>query len=97
MCGTISISRPAVACTLRHLRDEGLIEPVDLGGDERALTLNKEGRNLLVAHSLERDGGTHQAFHAGVSRPREIDHDSNLYATYRQDEARLRDQHGDLR
>jgi hypothetical protein len=28
--------------------------------------------------------------------PREIDHDSNLYATYRQEEARLRDVHGDL-
>ncbi len=37
-----------------------------------------------------------QAFYAGVSRSREIDHDSNLYATYRQEEARLRDEHGDL-
>ena len=37
-----------------------------------------------------------QAFYAGVSRSREIDHDSNLYATYRQEEARLRDEHGGL-
>jgi hypothetical protein len=32
-------------------------------------------------------------FYAGVSRSREIDHDSNLYATFRQEEARLRDEH----
>jgi hypothetical protein len=31
-----------------------------------------------------------------VSRERELDHDSNLYATYRQEEARLRDEHGGL-
>ena len=31
-----------------------------------------------------------------MSRDREIDHDSNLYATYRQEEARLRDEHDGL-
>ncbi len=31
-----------------------------------------------------------------MSRSREIDHDSKLYATYRQEEARLRDEHGGL-
>jgi hypothetical protein len=82
--------------TVRHLRDEGLVETVELGGDEQGLTLTKEGRDLLDLHALERDGGTEQAFHAGVSRPREIDHDANLYATYRQEEASLRDEHPDL-
>jgi hypothetical protein len=82
--------------TVRHLRDEGLVETVDLGRDERALTLTKEGRDLLDSHRLGRDGEAPPAFHAGVSRPREIDHDSNLYATYRQEEARLRDEHGDV-
>jgi hypothetical protein len=82
--------------TVRHLRDEGLVETVDLGGDERGLTLTKEGRDLLQSHTLERDGRTHQALHAGVSRPREIDHDANLYATFCQEEARLRDEHPDL-
>ena len=37
-----------------------------------------------------------QTFYAGVSRSREIDHDSNLYATFRQEEARLRDEHPNL-
>ena len=82
--------------TLGHLRDEGLVATVDLGDGERGLTLTTEGRKLLDSHSLNRDGTSSQAFHAGVSRPRELDHDSNLYATYRQEEARLRDQHGDL-
>jgi hypothetical protein len=82
--------------TIHHLRDEGLVETVDVGDDVRGLTLTKAGRDLLHSHLLERDGEAAQAFHAGVSRPREIDHDSNLYATYRQEEARLRDEHGDL-
>ena len=68
--------------TLPHLRDEGLVETVDLGGGERGLTLTKEGRDLLDSHTLERDGGSEQAFHVGVSRPREIDHDANLYSTF---------------
>jgi hypothetical protein len=82
--------------TVRHLRAEGLVETVDLSGGERGLTLTKEGRDLLDSHRLERDSGAAQAFHAGVSRPREIDHDANLYATFRQEEARLRDEHPDL-
>src|SRR5690606_41177867 len=39
--------------TLYHLRDEGLVETVDLGVDERGLTLTREGRDLLDAHSME--------------------------------------------
>jgi hypothetical protein len=82
--------------TLQHLREEELAETIDLGGNERGLVLTKEGRELLDSHALERNDGERQAFHAGVSRPREIYHDSNLYATYRQEEARLRDEHGDI-
>ncbi len=81
---------------LRHLRNEGLVDTVDLGSDERGLILTKDGRDLLDCHTLERDEEAPQAFHAGVGRPREIDHDSSLYATYRQEEARLRDVNGDL-
>ena len=82
--------------TLEHLRDEGLVETVDLGDDERGLTLTREGRDLLDSHSMDRDDEPSQAFYAGVSRERELDHDSNLYATYRQEEARLRDEHDGL-
>ena len=82
--------------TLRHLRDEGVVETIDIGGDERGVVLTKEGRELLDSHSMDRGDEPSQAFYAGVSRSREIDHDSNLYATYRQEEARLRDEHGGL-
>jgi hypothetical protein len=53
--------------TLRHLRDEGLVDTVDLGGDERGLTLTKEGRDLLDSHTLDRD----RRDPAGVSRWRQ--------------------------
>jgi hypothetical protein len=82
--------------TLGHLRNEGLVETVNLGDDERGLILAKEGRDLLESHTLERGEESPQAFYAGVSRPREIVHDSNLYATYRDEEARLRWKHADL-
>ena len=45
---------------------------------------------------MDRDDEPSQAFHAGASRHREIDHDSNLYATYRQEKARLREENGGL-
>lgn len=82
--------------TLKNLHAQSLVELVDLGENERGLTLTTEGRDLLDSHSLERDHEPSQTFYAGVSRSREIDHDSNLYATFPQEEARLRDEHPDL-
>jgi hypothetical protein len=70
--------------TLDHLRDEGLVEAVDLGDNERGLTLTREGRDLLDSHSMGRDDEPAQTFYAGVSRERELEHDSHLYSTYRQ-------------
>lgn len=82
--------------TLENLHDQRLVELVDLGDSERGLTLTGDGRDLLDSHSLDRDREPSQTFYAGVSRSREVDHDSNLYATFRQEEARLRDEHPDL-
>jgi hypothetical protein len=82
--------------TLENLQAQRLVELVDLGEGERGLTLTTEGRDLLDSHSMERDREPSQMFYAGVSRAREIDHDSNLYATFRHEEARLRDEHPDL-
>jgi hypothetical protein len=82
--------------TLESLQSQRLVELVDLGDSERGLTLTTEGRDLLASHLLERDREPSQMFYAGVSRSREIDHDSNLYATFRQEEARLRDEHPDF-
>jgi len=82
--------------TLENLHDQRLVEAVELGDGERGLLLTTDGRDLLDAHSRERDGEPSQTFYAGVSRSREIEHDSNLYATFRQEEARLRDEHDSL-
>jgi hypothetical protein len=82
--------------TLENLHDQRLVEVVDLGENERGLTLTTEGRDVLDSHSHHRDGEPSQIFYAGASRSREIDHDSNLYATFRQEEARLRAEHGDV-
>lgn len=82
--------------TLDHLRDEGLVDVVDLGHGERGVTLTKDGRDLLDSHLMDRGDEPSQAFYAGVSRFREIDHDVNVYAPYRQEEARLRHEHGGL-
>jgi hypothetical protein len=40
--------------TLDHLREQGFVEAVDLGHDERGLVLTKDGRDLLDSHTLER-------------------------------------------
>jgi hypothetical protein len=82
---------------LRHLRHEGLMRSVALDGRERALTLTERGHHLLEAHRLNRDDARDQAFYAGVSRPRELAHDVQLYHAYLREEERLRDQGAEIR
>jgi hypothetical protein len=82
---------------LRHLRDEGLMRFVMLDGRDRAVTLTKRGRLLLDAHRRDRDDAREQAFYAGVSRPRELLHDVQLYRAYLREEERLREQGADIR
>ena len=81
---------------LRHLRDEGLVQFVRLDGRERALTLTERGHHLLEAHRRDRDDAPEQAFYAGVSRPRELSHDVQVYRAYRREEERLRDAGADI-
>lgn len=82
---------------LRHLRDEGLMRFVSLDGRERAVTLTDRAHHLLEAHRRNRDDAREQAFYAGVSRPRELSHDAQLYRAYFREEERLRDQGADIR
>jgi len=74
---------------LRHLRDEGLMRFVLLDGRERAVTLTEHGHHLLETHRRDRDDAREQAFYAGVSRPRELSHDAQLYGAYLREEERL--------
>jgi hypothetical protein len=82
---------------LRHLRNERLTQCVRLDGRERAVTLTESGRHLLDAHRRDRDDARAQAFYAGVSRPRELSHDVQLYRAYLREEERLRDAGADIR
>lgn len=83
--------------TLEHLRDEGLIRFVSVSEDERAAVLTDDGRDLLEANRRERDeGDPRQEFHAGVSHPRELQHDSALFEAYLAVEERLRDQGAEI-
>jgi DNA-binding PadR family transcriptional regulator len=83
--------------TLDHLRDEGLIRFVSVSEDARAAVLTDDGRDLLEANRRERgDDNPRQEFHAGVSHPRELQHDSALFEAYLAVEERLRDQGAEI-
>jgi hypothetical protein len=77
--------------SLQHLRDEELIRSVPIGHDEEAVVLTDRGWDVLDSHRLERDGAERQEFHAGVSRPRELRHDAQLFGAYQEVEKRLRE------
>lgn len=69
----------------RHLEREGLIRTSPLSSDDRAITLTDRGRDLLQANRYERHDRTHephQTFHAGIRKPRELTHDTNVYRAY---------------
>jgi hypothetical protein len=51
----------------------------------------------LEAHHRDRDNMREQAFYAGVSRPRELAHDVQLYGAYLREGERLRDQGAEIR
>jgi hypothetical protein len=83
---------------IRHLRDSGLVETRPLDGCGReAVVLTKAGRDLLEAHRLERDREPRQTFYAGLRKPRELAHDSQVYRAYIRAEARLREDGGRVR
>ena len=81
---------------LRYLRDKALIETahVNLRRDGRrrsigrveVVTLTKEGRSLLIKDGdLPKD----QKVYAGLVKPREIEHDSQIYRAYRKEAERI--------
>jgi hypothetical protein len=81
---------------LKYLRDKGLIEThqVNLRRDGRrrtierveAVTLTKAGRSLLIKDGdLPRD----QKVYAGLVKPREAEHDSQIYRAYRKEADRI--------
>ncbi len=85
---------------LKHLEAEGLLQRTQVGSRDRVVSLTTQRRELLETHRRERDTGHHtghQAFYAGVRKPRELSHDSQVYPAYARAEARLRDAGGRVR
>jgi hypothetical protein len=78
----------------RHLEREGLLHSSPLSSDDRAVFVTDRGRDLLEANrrEQERSWKPRQAFYAGLRKPRELTHDSNVYRAYLRAEERLREQ-----
>lgn len=81
---------------LRYLRDKGLVETthINLRRDQKrrtierveVVTLTREGRSLLVHQGdLPRD----QKIYAGLVKPREVEHDSQIYRAYRKEAEKI--------
>lgn len=86
--------------SLKHLEDDGLIHSSPLNIDDRAVTLTDHGRDLLEANRYARDERTQelrQTFYAGIRKPRELTHDTQVYRAYERAEERIRDQGGRVR
>jgi hypothetical protein len=75
-----------------RLRDQGLVRFVSVNARDRVVTLTERGRRLLENHRRDRDNAREQGFYAGVSRMRELSHDSQLYAAYLREANKLREQ-----
>ena len=74
---------------LWHLRDSGLVETVRLDRDTSAVTLTKEGRDLLESRRRDEDSPDRQTFNHGIQKPRELKHDAEVYRAYLEDAERL--------
>lgn len=77
---------------LWHLRDSGLVETVRLDRDTSAVTLTKEGRDLLEGSRRDADSPDRQTFNHGVQKPRELKHDAEVYRAYLEEADRLREE-----
>jgi hypothetical protein len=74
---------------LRSLREQGLIRTVQLDGrKDVVVVLTKRGRDLLDSHrDREKDRG--QTFYADLKKPREIEHDAQVFRAYLREAERL--------
>jgi hypothetical protein len=86
---------------LNYLRDKGLVETqrVNLRHDGKrrtierveVVTLTKAGRSLLIKQGdLPKD----QRVYAGLVKPREVEHDSQIYQAYRKEAERIENRGG---
>ena len=82
--------------SLDHLQTSGLLERIPLERrDDDVVVLTDRGRDLLEANRREHAGAPRQAFYAaGLKKPRELTHDTQVYRACRDVEAQVRGQGG---
>ena len=77
---------------LRHLRESRLVDVVRMDGRrDSAVVLTREGRQLLERHRRGHARGRRQEYHAGLKKPRELEHDVHVYRAYREVAERLQE------
>jgi DNA-binding MarR family transcriptional regulator len=76
---------------LRSLREQGLIRTVQLDGRrDVVVVLTKAGRDLLNSHR-DRDRDRGQTFYADLKKPREVEHDAQVFRAYLREAERLQE------
>src|SRR5579871_185942 len=78
--------------SIRSLADQDLVERRLVVINEQAtpvVVLTREGKSLLEAQQDTGRDGVRQQYHAGLVKPRELAHDSQLFRLYQQAAARL--------
>jgi len=77
---------------LRHLREEGLIRTIPMEGSrDVAVVLTDRGKHLLESHRHDRDREDRQEFYAELKKPREMEHDAQIYGAYVREAERLQE------
>src|SRR5437879_4759885 len=87
---------------LRHLREEGLVRTIAVDGHrDVAVVLTDRGRDLLDSHrrdpdrreagSRGADSKSQQHFYAELKKPREVEHDMQIYRAYEREAERLQE------
>jgi hypothetical protein len=92
----VESSRDAWSGDLRSLAEQGLVQlrTVEINREPIAVAvLTRGGKDLLESHRPAGDA-RRQEFHAGLVKPREIAHDSQLYRLYQAEAARIEEEGG---
>jgi len=76
---------------LRNLREQGPVRTVQLDGRrDVVVVLTKRGRDLLDSHR-DRDRDRGQTFYADLKKPREVEHDAQVFRAYLREAERLQE------
>jgi hypothetical protein len=75
---------------LRHLRDQELVRTERLDGHrDHVVVLTGRGRDLLNVYRVDRHQEHRQEFYAGLVKPREVEHDAQVYQAYLREAEKL--------